>query len=242
MPSTAIIIPCYNEADRLDTDAFVSFTRSNPSFRFLFVDDGSTDETRSVILKMSKKAAVEYLFLKENHGKAEAVRRGCIHAIDLSEEYNYVGFLDADLATPLDELPRFLRVLETNRECQIVLGSRWQRLGSKISRNPLRHFLGRVFATFVSNYLKMSVYDTQCGAKLMRSSIVKEVFDKAFISKWFFDVEILRRLTRVYNPKDDSWAIEIPLSSWSEVGGSKIKITDFIKAPWELVKIARHYG
>lgn len=190
---------------------------------------------------MSKSAGIEYLFLEKNQGKAEAVRKGCMHAVNLQKEYDYVGFLDADLATPLDELLRFLRVLETNKDCQIVLGSRWKRLGSKISRNPLRHFLGRVFATFVSNYLRMSVYDTQCGAKLMRSSIVNVVFEKAFISKWFFDVEILRRLTGIYDPKDHNWAIEIPLSSWSEVGGSKIKLADFVKAPWELVRIARHY-
>jgi hypothetical protein len=87
--------------------------------------------------------------------------------------------------------------------------------------------------------LKVAVYDTQCGAKVIDFEIAKLIFSKPFLSKWLFDVELLKRLQKIHNLKEV--VKEIPLEKWEEIGNSKIKVTDFFKIPFELLKIYRTY-
>lgn len=174
-------------------------------------------------------------------GKAEAVRQGMLEALMLSKA-EYIGFFDADLATPLAEIERLALGLERGANRWVATGSRVRRLGSRIDRKPMRHYLGRIFATVVSILLGISIYDSQCGAKLFRRQAVETLFEDLFISAWFFDVELFARLIKSGpNLPIDELAYELPLKSWKEVGGSKIKATTFIKAPWELFRIYRHY-
>src|SRR5690606_18799800 len=102
--------------------------------------------------------------LPANEGKAEAVRRGMQVAFRRHPEY--VGFWDADLATPLDEIGRFRAVLDRRSELQLVIGSRTRLLGRRIERKRSRTLLGRLFATVASRAVQLPVFDTQCGAKL----------------------------------------------------------------------------
>src|SRR5690606_29745873 len=122
----------------------------------------------------------------------------------------------------------------------IVLGSRVLRLGAVIQRSALRHYLGRIFATIASNILDIKVYDSQCGAKLFEVNMAEVLFQKPFISKWLFDLELLYRLK--LNSPDQFFnnTLEVPLRHWEEKGDSKIKITDFLTAPFELLKIKRN--
>src|SRR6478752_2733844 len=96
-----IVIPCYNEAARLDHPAFSRFVLANKDVDFLFVDDGSTDSTRQTLesLRESRPDQFRVLGLERNFGKAEAVRHGLLAACERKPDY--VGFWDADLATPL---------------------------------------------------------------------------------------------------------------------------------------------
>ena len=105
------------------------------------------------------------LILEKNYGKGEAVRRGLMQG--LSKSYAYLGFADADLATPVTELARLYDVARA-KDIAIVLGSRWLRIGARIERSGARHYLGRVFATFASQLLDLPIYDTQCGAKFFK--------------------------------------------------------------------------
>ena len=74
---TLIVIPCYNEANRLNKDAFLSFVLNNEDIEFLFVNDGSTDDTLSMLQTFStENNKIHYLDLAKNGGKAEAVRQG----------------------------------------------------------------------------------------------------------------------------------------------------------------------
>lgn len=238
---TTIIIPCYNEEKRLPTDVFLSFVNENKDVQFLFVNDGSSDRTIEVLRKLT--AQDEHfliLDLQNNRGKAEAVRQGLLYALEnLNSEH--IGFWDADLATPLNEIDRFLECFQKNN-CKMVMGCRLMRLGANVKRKNIRHYLGRIFATVASVVLKLKVYDTQCGAKLFKADIVSSLFDKPFISRWLFDVELLARYIKTFGLEDAHKNIyEYPLASWEDVAGSSIKIIDFFKAPIELWKIKRKY-
>src|SRR3954469_5940497 len=96
-----VVVPCYNESKRLDTQAFAEFARSHPNITVLFVDDGSTDDTPLILerLRQQHSSRVCTLRLSANVGKAEAVRRGM--RIALRRGPLMVGYWDSDLATPL---------------------------------------------------------------------------------------------------------------------------------------------
>ena len=102
-----------------------------------------------------------------------------------TSKYQLVGYWDADLATPLAEIPVFIEKFQSNKELNAVCGSRILRLGSSIRRSVFRHYLGRVFATIVSNILNIPVYDTQCGAKLFRTKHAELIFPKLILARWF---------------------------------------------------------
>ncbi len=243
---TAVVVPCFNEAERLPAGAFSDFCAGTPWTSFVFVNDGSTDGTLEVLHGLERRlpGRVEVIDLQPNQGKAAAVRAGMLHA--LSRPILYAGYWDADLATPLDEITRFRRELAEDPDLDLVMGSRIRMLGREISRSPLRHYLGRVFATAASTMLGLPVYDTQCGAKLFRAGERTEaLFHDAFVSGWIFDVEILARLVRAHDA-DPSGAArvvrELPLKRWTDVAGSRVRPMDFARALVELDRVRRRYS
>lgn len=238
---TTIIIPCYNEEKRLPINKFILFAKKNKDVQFLFVNDGSQDKTAEVLKNLSSHNELFLMLdLQKNRGKAEAVRQGMLYAVEHSSS-NYIGFWDADLATPLNEIESFIDCFQTN-DCQVVMGCRLMRLGANVKRKNIRHYLGRVFATTASTILKLHVYDTQCGAKMFKDNIVSSLFEKPFISRWLFDVELLARYITFFGLEEAIKNIyEYPISSWEDVDGSSLKTKDFFNAPMELWKIKRKY-
>jgi glycosyltransferase involved in cell wall biosynthesis len=239
MSRLLLVVPCYNEEKRLDVAAFRAFDAAD----FLFVNDGSRDGTLRVLesLRASDPRRFSILDLERNSGKAEAVRRGILAAIERKPEFT--GFWDADLATPLSEVPGFLQVFASRPEIQMVFGARVRLLGREITRQASRHYLGRVGATLISRTLGLAVYDTQCGAKLFRTSdALRGVFARPFLSRWIFDVEILARFIEMQGRDAVARAVyEYPVSVWRDVKGSKVKSTDFLRALRDLWKIGRAY-
>lgn len=242
MSNYLIIVPCYNEEDRIPLNEFEKFIKTKPSFEidFLFVNDGSKDQTANLLADFCKKyRSAELLDLPENVGKAEAIRAGVKHSI--LKSYQYIGYFDADLASPLHEIIRLKELAETKDEPFMLLGSRIKILGiTTIQRKLSRHYIGRIFATVVSNMLNIPIYDTQCGAKLIRANIAQELFQEAFLSKWLFDVELLFRLKKMGKNLSGK-IIEMPLNSWEDKDGSKIKMTYFLQAPIDLLRIYFRY-
>jgi glycosyltransferase involved in cell wall biosynthesis len=244
--SVAVVIPCYNEEQRLDVASIESFVRSEPDVELLFVDDGSRDRTREVVQRLCTDGAgrVRLFALERNSGKAEAVRQGVLQALE--SDARYVGYWDADLATPLEDVPRFARLLDERPDLEIIFGSRVKLLGRHVERKLSRHYFGRVFATVVSVMLRLPIYDTQCGAKLFRASPdLKALFDAPFLATWVFDVEIIARLTAARGhegPRSPAKVIyEYPLMRWVDVHGSKLRAFDFAKAVWDLWRIYLTY-
>ena len=241
-----IVVPCYNEALRLDVAAFQRFAAQRSTCRFLMVDDGSRDRTVEVLqtLEAQSPASFSVLRMGRNMGKAEAVRCGILRALD--DQPELVGFWDADLATPLDAIPEFLAEFQADPRLQVVLGARVNLLGRRIERRPMRHYLGRIFATTASMILSLPVYDTQCGAKMFRASpLVRRMFAATFCSRWFFDVELLARLVTASADGPslvDDLVHELPLREWRDVAGSKLRHKDFVRALVDLTRLGWLYG
>ena len=238
-----VVVPCFNEADRFDSEAFLAFDAV--SVGFLFVDDGSTDGTAALLDHLAGFDPTRFrvLTLERNVGKAEAVRQGILRAFE--DGPDYVGFLDADLSTGLDEIPAMVSLLDERPTILAVIGSRVRLLGRRIDRKLGRHYAGRVFATLASMVLRLPVYDTQCGAKFFRATpAVASVFAEPFLSRWVFDVELLARFVRlgVADGLDPTEIlVEHPLTEWRDVPGSKVRFTHGFRALFDLVRIRRRY-
>ena len=243
-----VVVPCYNEETRLDVGAFARFFQAerHRSIGILFVNDGSRDRTLEILegLHAANPDRVSILDQQPNRGKAEAVRNGMLRVI-AEGQAAYTGYWDADLATPLEQIPDFLDLLEERPQLNIVFGARVRLLGRAIHRQAIRHYLGRCFATVASILLRLPIYDTQCGAKLFRiTPDLAGVLKEPFHSRWIFDVEILARFLVLHHYDAvhfENEIYEFPLPAWTDVAGSKVKSGDFLRAFLELATIYRRH-
>jgi glycosyltransferase involved in cell wall biosynthesis len=238
-----IVVPCYNEELRLPVDQFQRFLCES-QVQFVFVDDGSRDKTLEKLESLRKGHEDRVFVLRSpaNQGKAEAVRMGINFA--LQQDAEYVGYWDADLATPLDAIPQFMAVFAERPDLDMVFGSRVKLLGRHVERRTGRHYLGRVFATVVSVMLRLPIYDTQCGAKILRvRPETGGLTAEPFRTRWVFDVELLARYIRQQgSPNAAAQRIyEYPLLVWEDVGGSKVKPFDFFVALRDVMRIYWKY-
>jgi len=240
----AIVVPCYNEAQRLDCDSFERALAEDPLLEFIFVNDGSKDATLTVLQGLQQRVGsrAQVLDVQPNGGKANAVRRGVLRAFELEPEV--IGYWDADLATPLRCIELFAREME-HRKVSLILGSRVRLMGRNIARSPMRHYIGRGFATLAAFSLGFPVYDTQCGAKLFRASpVFRNAFAEPFEMTWTFDVELLHRL----NGESAHAAgfeilrdcVEFPLPEWVDAPGSKLTFGQYPRVLQELLKLTHH--
>ena len=243
---TILVVPCYNEAARLVLAKFQAFAAEHADVRFLFVNDGSTDDTAAVLRRLceSRPASFHVYEMPRNSGKAEAVRTGILRALE--SRPTVVGFWDADLSTPLGELDGMLAIFRQRPEIEMVFAARVNLLGRQVRRKLYRHYIGRIFASVVARALGLGIYDTQCGAKLFRvSDGLADLFREPFISKWIFDVEIIARAIQKrradgLSPVAES-IYEQPLMSWYDVAGSNIRLRDFFIVASDFLRIYRRY-
>lgn len=238
----AIVVPCFDEADRFDTAAFAQL--AEVAGRLILVDDGSTDASPAMLDAFAAGAtegAVSVVHLERNRGKAEAVRTGLQAAVAGGAEI--VGYFDADFATPVAELARLLAVICEDAELDAVLASRVALLGHSIERKPARHYLGRLYATAASLALRVAVYDTQCGAKLFRvNGALRAAIADPFPDRWSFDVELLARLLHPaagVPAVGASRIVEVPLTEWRDVGGSKLRLVPAARSALALGGVRR---
>ena len=236
MKSLALAIPCHNEFRRLRQGAFLKAIDAYDGLSLCFVDDGSTDATAETLAHLSNQSpAIHALYLPKNVGKAEAVRTG-VNYLCTNSHADLVGFWDADLATPLDEIPNFLRAFSASRNIAAALGSRWPHLGATITRTFTRTCTGATMKYLLHLVLRAPVYDTQCGAKIFTRDLAREIFAARFSTRWLFDVELLRRI----GPRRLRFnTCELPLQNWQDVPGSKLSGLDTLSIIGELIKLVR---
>jgi dolichyl-phosphate beta-glucosyltransferase len=235
-PAAVIVVPCFNEAGRLAVEQLDELA-ADDAIGLVLVDDGSTDGTASLLHRFAAdRERVEVCVLASNAGKGSAVRHGL--QVARRSGAAWVGYCDADFATPAAEVRRLVTLARERPELAVVLGSRLALLGRTIGRRALRHAGGRVFAAGAARALRLPVHDTQCGAKILRADATLDLaLARPFRSRWAFDVELLGRLTALGVPAFALW--EEPLREWHDVPGSKRTLVASVRATFELVPIAR---
>ena len=237
----AIVIPCYNEANRLPVRSYESFLNKTPDVSIFFINDGSTDETGQLIheMVMEFNGQVHLISFKKNKGKGNAVFEG-FHFVLNNHDFKKIAYLDADLATSLEECYQLTNYVEG--KITLAFGSRILKIDNNIKRKWYRFFFGRLVATAISKSLKLSLYDSQCGCKIFESSLAVKIFVEPFLSKWLFDVEIFFRAIKVYGRKNIKEHIkEIPLNEWVDTPDSRVSPWYFFQLWLDLYKISKKY-
>lgn len=234
---TSIIIPCYNEANRLRLEVFLNFARKNPKISFVFVDDGSKDLTISLLCgaMAALPDQIDVLIMARNAGKAEAVRHGLKFAAERGDKY--IAFLDADLATPLNAISDFISVADRLDNIDVVFGSRAGGLGRRVYRDIHRKIISLVCASMGRLATGLALKDTQCGAKLFRNTEhLINCLDSPFTAGWLFDVELFLRISNP-NRRQRKNFFEYPVLEWTEIPGSNIKFSDVIKGGLKMTSL-----
>jgi dolichyl-phosphate beta-glucosyltransferase len=233
----ACLLPFYNESSRINTSTFHQLFSAFPYIDFFLLNDGSTDNTQMCLDEFQNAHThVRNISFPKNQGKAEVIRVAMLDFID--KDYEYIGFLDSDFATPLSEFDRLAKIAKSEN-LDLIFGSRVKLKGWDIHRNLIRHWASRMILTLVNTLFKLEIYDTQCGCKIFHKSILHTAFSKPFVTKWLFDIEVF---IRCLQHSSDLKIKEIPLLSWKEIKGSKLKLKDFALVPYNIFKIYRKYN
>lgn len=184
----SVIIPAYNEEGRLGhtLERVVAFlaAKGNP-FEVIVVDDGSTDRTSEVAEASLKGVPHRVVRNEPNRGKGYSVRRGM-----LLGQGRYMLFMDADLATPIEEIVPLQAALDAGYDIAIASrGLPQSRI--EVHESWIRETLGKTFNLFVRTFIMGGIRDTQCGFKLFKREVVKPIFERQTVDRWGFDVELL---------------------------------------------------
>ena len=237
-----VVIPCYNEEERLLSKEFTDYIDKNSGYHLCFVNDGSKDKTLEVLhnLRKGREDFITVYNCEKNGGKAEAVRLGMLHMAK-KEDLDYIGFLDADLSTDLADFDDLVKTIE-NSDFKIVSGSRIARMGANITKESARKIISLTINFIIRKILKMDFKDTQCGAKIFSKDVIQIAFKKKFVTQWIFDVEIFKRISQYYGLKNAKTILcEQPLKKWIYTDGSKLSMKDSVKIVMQLSQIAWVY-
>jgi CheY-like chemotaxis protein len=237
-----VVIPCYNEEERLLSDEFISYIDKNSGYHLCFVNDGSKDRTLEVLkdLQKGREDFITVYDCEKNGGKAEAVRLGMLHMAK-KEDLDYIGFLDADLSTDLADFDDLVKTIETS-DFKIVSGSRISRMGANITKESARKIISLTINFIIRKILKMDFKDTQCGAKIFHKDVIDIAFGEKFVTQWIFDVEIFKRMSIHFGlKKAKAMLCEQPLKRWIHADGSKLSMKDSVKIVGQLGQIAWVY-
>ncbi len=242
----ALVIPCFNEAKRLNLEAYSAFLKTHPYTIFCFVNDGSTDRTSDLLATFAAEhptLSIKTLSLDHNSGKGEAVRQGVLTMLaEKSPAVDLVGFWDSDLATPLAELDRFVEAFAHETRLQAVVGFRKKEPAANIKRSPSRKLISAIMRVIIHTLIGLPIHDTQCGAKLFTADLASKIFNAPFIARWLFDLELFLRMKQAYGSTFLSQNLEqLHLKSWHDVPGTKLRFWDVFEIFLELVKIKLQY-
>ncbi len=233
--SLSIVIPAYNEAERLGTTlrTVMDYLKQHrPDAELIVVDDGSSDKTADLAratLANSPTLRTSVISYQSNLGKGRAVRLGL-----LASRGDVALFSDADLSAPITEAPKLIEPVQRG-ECDLVFGSRALDRGLIGVHQPWRREQGgRVFNLVVRLATGLPFWDTQCGFKAFRMEVCRPIIEGATIDRFGFDVELLYLAHRA-----GLKLREIPVR-WNHYDGSKVNVmSDSFKILGEVGLIRR---
>ncbi|MGA8765133.1 MAG: dolichyl-phosphate beta-glucosyltransferase [Candidatus Sulfotelmatobacter sp.] len=210
----SIVIPAYNEGARLRAtlEKVLAYMRQQKwDTEVIVVNDGSRDNTAEIVQEIARtNPALRLVENPGNRGKGYSVRNGMLNA-----NGQVVLFSDADLSSPIEEMPKLLDALQAGAD--IAIGSRWLRTELQTQRQPFhRQFFGRIFNLLLRATLGLQFADTQCGFKAFTRQAARTIFPLQRIERWGFDPEILF-LARKFGFK----VKEVPVL-WGHSGGTRI--------------------
>jgi dolichyl-phosphate beta-glucosyltransferase len=228
----SIVIPAYNEGARLGAtlEKVLGYVRSqgwHAEVEVIVVNDGSRDNTAELVRQFAAKDPVLRLVENPgNRGKGYSVRNGMLNALG-----EVVVFSDADLSSPIEELPKLLAALAAGAD--IAIGSRWLRAELQTQRQSLhRQLFGRIFNLLLRIILGLKFKDTQCGFKAFTRRAAQTILPLQRIERWGFDPEILF-LARKFGFRVD----EVPVC-WGHSGDTRIHpVLDGARMFWEILRI-----
>lgn len=212
----SVVVPAYNEERRLPPtliDIIDFFDRKGVRYEIIVVDDGSRDSTSAVVRKFERvRSEVRLIQLPKNHGKGHAVRLGVLNSHGAK-----ILFVDADGATPIQEVERLQAAIEAGSE--VAIGSRaLASQDTKVATAIHRKVLGRVFNRCVNMILLPNIADTQCGFKMFTRKAALFLFRRQSSDRFSFDVELLFLAHKINLP-----VVEVPIN-WTNVPGSKVNL------------------
>lgn len=180
----SLVIPAYNESARIERTLRAYAPALGSWGEMIVVPNNCSDDTADVARSLAAKlGGIRVVEIRENVGKGGAVREGFRQATG-----EYVGFVDADLATPAEDL---VRVADVAFQNDGAIGSRWA-AGSEVSGRTFgRSLASRVFAGMARGLLKLDVHDTQCGVKMFHRRFLQAYLSASHVNDLAFDVEML---------------------------------------------------
>ncbi len=230
-PELSVVIPAYNEAEgiRAALEQVAAYFRSRAiAGEIVVVDDGSTDGTARLAGQASVPMSLRVLVNEQNRGKGYSVRRGI-----LSVRGRYVGFTDADMATPIDQLDKVREALVSGAD--VVIGSRALPDSQIAKHQPWwRERAGKLFGSFVRTALLPGIPDSQCGFKFFSAAAAEAIFTRQRLTGWAFDVELLYIARRLgYN------IVQVPVR-WIDEPHSRVRLLrDGPKMLMDVLRIRR---
>ncbi len=227
-PYLSIIIPVYNEANRLPAclNQALSFSEAQSyPIEVIVVENGSQDNTLAIAQEFARQYPQIRVLQNRQRGKGLAIKRGMLEACG---EYRFM--CDVDLSMPIQEINRFLPPALDNYE--IAIGSREAPGAVRYNEPPYRHFVGRGFNTLIRLIALPGLNDTQCGFKCVKGAVAAELFNRQTLTGWSFDVEMLFIARRLgYR------VVEVPIP-WYFNPDSKIRVLrDSVHMGTDLVTI-----
>ncbi len=229
-PPLTVIVPCYNEAARLP--GFFALIDAHPelTWEWLFVDDGSRDATPAMLREFAAAhpGHVSLHTQPANCGKGAAVRAGLLAA-----QGELVGYVDADLAASPLQFARFLTEPDLRAGRELIVGIRVLTQDGRVKRYFYRHLMGRAFQTYASVLTGLTVYDTQCGFKLMARATARALAARMRTDGFGFDVELLLLAHR------DGLHLREEMITWVEQGQSKVRPRHLLLMALEVWRISR---
>ena len=225
-----IIIPAYNEEKKIERDikeAFNFLSKRKVLGEVIVSTDGVTDKTNEIVVDLQKKYPQLYLIAHKNKiGKGMAIKKGVMKA-----RGKYIMFADAGYCVPFSYINEGIRILEKGNDC--ALASRAFRNSQIKKKQPLYRQIGsKIFGLVVRNILGVpkNIRDTQCGFKIYKKNVAKNLFGKLRTKSFMADIELILRAKKS-NFRMDQFSVEWrndPDTKFNPLKGSLINIKDLI--------------